>query len=230
MCGRFTQTRSWQEIVELYKITEAANREGYPEHRYNIAPTQDVAVVRHGRNGQGRALRMMRWGLIPPWAEDARIGSRMINARAETIEIKPAFRAAFRERRCLVLADGFYEWQKQPGRAKQPYHVSPADAGPVAFAGLWERWRGAGKDPVETCAIITTQVPPGLLNIHDRMPVILRPEVFDVWLDPRADPEHARDLLRPFDGALDVVSVARRVNDVRNDDAACMEPPLPLLC
>lgn len=230
MCGRFTQTRSWQELVELYKITEAVEREGYPDHRYNIAPTQNVAVVRQGRDGGGRALTAMRWGLIPRGAEDARVGVRMINARAETIEVKPAFRNAFRERRCLVVADGFYEWQKQPGRTKQPYHVAPAEEGAFAFAGVWERWPGRGTGAVETCAIITTEAPPSLAKIHDRMPAILRPGVFDVWLDPRADPVHARALLHTFEGALNVVAAAQRVNDVRNDDAACLEPPLPLLC
>jgi putative SOS response-associated peptidase YedK len=230
MCGRFTQTRSWQEIVKLYKITEGLDRDGYPEHRYNIAPTQDVATIRLGRKGQGRALTAMRWGLIPAWATDPRIGSRMINAQAESIDAKPAFRAAFRERRCLVVADGFYDWQKQPGRGKQPYHVSPAEDGPFAFAGLWERWRGPGGEPIESCTIITTGAAPAVARIHDRMPVILGPDVFDVWLDPKTDRAHACGLLHPFAGALRVVAVARDVNDVRNDDAACMKPLSRLLC
>lgn len=230
MCGRFTQTRSWQEIVELYKITEGMARDGYLEHRYNIAPTQGVAAIRLGRKGQGRALTVMRWGLIPSWAEDPRIGTRMINARAESIQEKTAFREALRQRRCLVVADGFYEWRKQPGRGKQPFHISPAESGPFAFAGLWERWRDPGSELIETCTIITTGAAPTVARIHDRMPVILGPDVFDVWLDPKRDPARACALLRPFASALRVVPVARGVNDVRNDEMVCMEPLSPLLC
>lgn len=230
MCGRFTQTRSWQELVELYKITEGQDREPGPASRYNIAPTQDVAVLKRGRDGQGRALVRMRWGLVPPWADDLKTGSRMINARAKSVDAKPAFRSAFRERRCLIVADGFYEWRKRPGRAKQPYHVAPAGPGPFAFAGLWERWHGPAGERVETCAIITTGAAPALAEVHDRMPAILGPDAFEPWLEPQADPVCLRALLQPFAGPLRVVPVASRVNDVRNEDAACLEQPRLLLC
>jgi putative SOS response-associated peptidase YedK len=230
MCGRFTQTRSWQEIVELYKITEAPDRELRPAGLYNIAPTQDIAVLKRGSDGRGRALVQMRWGLVPPWAGGLSTGSRMINARAESVAAKPAFRSAFRERRCLIVADGFYEWQKRPGRAKQPYHVAPAGPVPFAFAGLWERWRGPAGERIETCAIITTGAAPALAEVHDRMPAILGPDDFEPWLDPDVDPARVRALLHPFAGPLSVIAVSNRVNDVRNEDPACLEPPPLLLC
>jgi putative SOS response-associated peptidase YedK len=154
----------------------------------------------------------------------------MINARAESVDAKPAFRSAFRERRCLIVADGFYEWRKRPGRAKQPYHVAPDGPGPFAFAGLWERWRGPAGERVETCAIITTQAAPALAEIHDRMPAILGPDEFQPWLDAEADPARVHALLHPFAGPLRVVAVSTRVNAVRNEGPACLEPVQLLLC
>jgi putative SOS response-associated peptidase YedK len=223
VCGRFTQTRSWPELVALYRITEPVSARP-PSRRYNIAPTDDVAVVRRAGGGRGRELVTMRWGLVPPWAKDLGVSARMINARAETVTVKPAFRTAFRQHRCLVVADGFYEWQDRAGRAKQPYHIAPADGGLFAFAGLWERWRRDDGEPIDTCTIVTSDAAAALGTIHDRMPVMLSDGDFDVWLDQAADVERARALLRPFTGELTVRPVSRRVNAVRSDDAACVAP------
>ncbi len=222
MCGRFTQTRPWAELVELYRITEPLTAR-QPERRYNIAPTDDVAVVRTPQGGHGRELLSLRWGLLPVWADNPRMGARMINARAETIGTKPAFRTAFRSRRCLVIADGFYEWQICGSRAKQPYYIAAAEDQPLAFAGLWERWFGAGAEPVETCAIITAEATPALRGIHDRMPVILPWAAHDPWLDRDTAAKRLVDLLRPYPETLAVRPVPPRVNDVRRDDPGCIE-------
>ena len=247
MCGRFTQTRSWPELVTLYRLPEtpAGDR---PAPRYNIAPTQDVAVVRAApgndvraaapgndvraaasgndvratAGGGARELVMLRWGLVPFWAKDAAMGGRLINARAETVAEKPAFRAAFRKRRCLVAADGFYEWQAAPRGPKQPFHVTTDR--PFAFAGLWERWTPPQGDALETCTIITTAASAAVRPVHDRMPVMLAPEAFDMWLAAELPAEAALTLLQPWDGPLTVRAVDRRVNAVRNDDAALILP------
>ncbi len=221
MCGRFTQTRSWRELVELYRLADRLDPVHVPA-RYNIAPTQDVPVVRRRAHADVRELVLLRWGLIPSWAKDMGIGARMINARAETVPEKPAFRSAFRQRRCLVVADGFYEWQKQPRGPKQPYFITVAGDRPFAFSGLWERWNAPGGPVVETCAIITAKANDLLRPIHDRMPVILTPEAFDLWLDTSLPLETARSLLQPFEGEMTASPVTPRVNNVRNDDPGCM--------
>ena len=141
MCGRFTLLRTWAELVRLYRVADAAPPPNWPA-RYNVAPTQAVAVV-HGSASGDRRLSAMRWGLVPAWARDLSVGARMINARAETLAEKPAFRQALRSRRCLIAADGFYEWQPRPGSRKQPCYISATDGSPLAFAGLWERWEKA---------------------------------------------------------------------------------------
>ena len=236
MCGRYTQTRTWSELVDLYGVTAMPDADPPPTPRYNIAPTQMVPVVRRGTGGDavgsdaagsdaasgGRALAMLRWGLVPFWAKDPTIGSRLINARAESVAEKPSFRDAFRKRRCLVLADGFYEWQAQPQGPKQPFYITtPAT---MAFAGLWERWRDPVGPIVETCSIVTTEASEQLRPIHDRMPVILAAEAFDAWLDAGTPPSAAAALLVPYRQALTVYPVARRVNAVRHDDPACIAP------
>ncbi len=174
---------------------------------------------------------MLRWGLVPHWARDAAIGNRMINARAETVAEKPAFRAAFRQRRCLIAADGIYEWRKAPDGAKQPYFIRRADDAPFAFAGLWERWRTPGDgthggEPLETCAIITTEANQTLAPIHHRMPVILAADDHDAWLDPEPPSAAALTaLLRPAPAdAVIAQPVGRHVNNARNDDPACIAP------
>ena len=174
--------------------------------RYNIAPTQQVLAIR--QRGEVREAVELQWGLIPSWADDPKIGNRLINARADTVATKPAFRQAFKRRRCLILADGFYEWQKV-GKAKQPYLIHRPDDQPFAFAGLWERWKGNDL-VIESCTIITTEANDTLQPLHDRMPVILDEQDHDRWLDSDAD---AEALLRPApDELLETYPVSTQVN------------------
>jgi putative SOS response-associated peptidase YedK len=199
---------------------------GTPPPRYNIAPTQDVAIVRRTAQGPQRELAFVRWGLVPHWASDISIGARLINARADTVGIKPAFRIALAQRRCLVLADGYYEWQKI-GRGKRAYHIRLADGRPFALAGLWETWRGPNKDAaggLETCTIITTDASPQTRTIHDRMPVILDPADYEQWLDPGiTDAAREEPLLHPYEAAdLVAVEVGSHVNNARHEGPECL--------
>jgi putative SOS response-associated peptidase YedK len=226
MCGRFTQRQTWTELVRRYRLTThqpALNL----EPRFNIAPTQDIAVIRGSADSGEHEVRMLRWGLVPFWAKDKSFAARMINARAETVHTLPAFRAAFRQRRCLIAADGFYEWQPTSGGSKQPYLIALADEAPFAFAGLWEAWTGPDAVRLESCTIIVTEANDFLRPVHDRMPVILTPERFADWLDPGRPLAESRALLQPFDGAMTRVPVSRRVNSVGNDDAGCIAPAGP---
>jgi putative SOS response-associated peptidase YedK len=190
--------------------------------RYNIAPTQAVPVCREIRD-EGRSLATMRWGLIPPWRRDGKADYRMINARAETLAEKPAFRKPYRVRRCLLPADGFFEWQRV-GSRKQPWFICMKDQQPFAFAGLWERRENPGGEPLDSCTIITTGANTLVANIHDRMPVIVRREDFDRWLDPTlTDTRAIESVLQPFPtGELQAFPVSTRVNSPRNDDPACI--------
>ena len=191
--------------------------------RYNIAPTQLAPVVRTTAEGK-RELVELRWGLIPSWATDPSIGSRLINARSETAAVKPAFRAAMRQRRCLIPADGFYEWQKL-GRIKQPIFVHRSDDAPFAFAGLWELWIDAEKQPLETFTILTTAANEQLRPLHERMPIILRPESFSKWLDTATtDPEDLESVLRHPPQDLVLQPVGTHVNSVVHDDPSCIAP------
>jgi putative SOS response-associated peptidase YedK len=220
MCGRYTLTVDASVLAELFEIEPLTEL----EPRYNIAPTQQVVIVRT-RFDQTREWAKMRWGLIPSWAKDAKIGSRLINARAETAADKPSFRSAFRARRCLVPADGFYEWIKIPG-GKQPHHIRFADGGPFAFAGLWERWAPENSSPVDSCTILTTTPNELISDLHNRMPVILPPSVFDDWLGSGPlSPEAAEAILlpHPADG-MEAVPVSTLVNSPKNDDPRCLEP------
>lgn len=189
--------------------------------RYNIAPTQDVPVVRVNAHGV-RDLVQVRWGLVPRWAKDPSIGQRMINARGETAATKPAFRNAFRRHRCLVPANGFYEWRQAADGRKQPLWIGRADGGLLAFAGLCERWLGPDGQPLDTCAILTTGANALIAPLHDRMPVIVAPADYARWLDPdEADPQA---LVQPFDAAaMAFHPVSTRVNSVRHDDAGLLE-------
>src|SRR5262245_13539832 len=186
MCGRYSITTNVEALRRLFAFLELPNL----TPSWNVAPTHSAPGVRLAGGGP-RPLAMLRWGLVPFWAKDLKVGASLINARADTTGTKPAFRSAFRERRCLVPADGFYEWKRVDG-GKQPYRITMADGDPFAFAGLWESW-GSKTEPVETFAIITTEPNALAATVHDRMPVILDPADFDRWL---AEP--AAELLRPY--------------------------------
>jgi len=223
MCGRYSLTTPLEAMSDLFGFVERPNL----APRYNIAPTQQVAAVRLGDDGV-RHLVQLRWGLVPGWAKEAGIGSRMINARAESVAEKPAFRAAFSQRRCLIPADGFYEWQAAgEGRAaKQPYRITLADGGPFGFAGLWESWRDPQSDErIESCTIVTTEASEGLRSIHPRMPVVLPPKSHAVWLDSASGSEAALALLRPYSSeTLVTTAISTRVNKAANDDPSVIEP------
>jgi putative SOS response-associated peptidase YedK len=217
MCGRFLLKSPLVELQQAFRFSERPNL----APRYNVAPTQTVPIVRRRQEGEGRELALVRWGLVPFWAKDLSIGSKMINARAEGIESKPAFRAALKARRCLVPADGFYEWKKVEG-GKQPMLIRLHSRELFAVAGLWETWRGPD-GPVETCTIVTTEPNAVTAPIHNRMPVILDPADYDRWLDPSQPDGQA--LLKPCPAEwLEVFPVSTRVNSPRNDTADLIEP------
>lgn len=220
MCGRFTLRATGEELARLFELDEPPPL----QPRYNVAPTQPVAAVRASPDGQCRELALLRWGLIPPWASDP-VSASFINARAETAAGKPAFRGAFRARRCLIPADGFYEWRKGP-RGKEPFLFQLRGRRPFAFAGLWERWRGPDGVEVESCAILTTEANDLVRELHDRMPVILAPEAVAPWLDPAfRDLGALQELLRPLPAWLmEAHAVSARVNNAACDGPACAEP------
>ncbi|REK08622.1 MAG: SOS response-associated peptidase [Planctomycetota bacterium] len=228
MCGRFTLRTPLRDVVEAFDL-DTPNRELAQRWaaRYNIAPTQDVAVVRRAPDGGGRQLSFLHWGLVPSWADDPAIGNRMINARSETAATKPAFREAFRRRRCLVVGDGFFEW-KGHARPKQPYYIRLQEDRPLAFAGLWERWR-QGELTIESCTILTTTANELLQELHDRMPVILDPADYEAWLDPAVDdPGRLERLLTPYPAAqMTTFPVSTVVNSARLDTPECIERTAP---
>jgi len=219
MCGRYAITSAPESIRKLLGYIEQPN---FPP-RYNIAPTQPIPIVRldHG----ARHFALVRWGLLPSWVKDPKTFSLVINARDDSALVKPAFRNAMRYRRCLVPADGFYEWQVAGAGPKRPYYIHAKDDAPFAFAGLWESWAGPNGEELETAAIITTDANATLKPIHHRMPVILTPEAFELWLDCRnVDAKTAAALLVPApDGLLAAYSVSTAVNRVANDDARLIE-------
>src|SRR5208337_1215267 len=218
MCGRFTMTTPGRVVNDLFQLPEAP----LLPLRFNIAPTQPVASVRKTADQGKRELVALHWGLIPSWAKDRKIGYGMINARAETAATKPAFRSPFRNRRCLVAADGFYEWQKTGGK-KQPYYFRLTDGQPFGFAGLWDRWESPDGELVESVTILTTEANELLRPLHERMPVILEPKEYDLWLDPSVrKPELVQPLLRPYRSeAMTAYPVSPWVNDARHDDPRC---------
>jgi putative SOS response-associated peptidase YedK len=221
MCGRFTLTDPDADLAVQFNLPEIPGM----QPRYNIAPTQPVAAVRLAAESAAREMVLLHWGLIPFWAKDPGIGNRMINARSETAAEKPAFRAAFKRRRCLVVADGFYEWQKQNGW-KQPFYIRMKDERPFAFAGLWEHWEGEGGNVVESCTLLTTKPNDLIRPLHNRMPVILHPRDYGLWLDVEIqDKEQLQPLLGPFPGDdMDAYPVSRFVNKPQNDDPRCIDP------
>lgn len=225
MCGRFTSTTPAEDLAAYFSVVETAAGEREP--RWNVAPTDPVASVVDGDGG--RRMGEMRWGLVPFWAKDASIGSRMINARAETVTTTSAYARPFERRRCIVPADGFYEWQPVPGRkAKQPFHIRRVDGEPLAFAALWDSWRptrGSDDGRLVSTVIVTTSANDVLRPIHDRMPVVLPPSAWDVWLDPgNHDVEALFRLLVPApDPLLEAVPVSSAVGNVRNDGPELVE-------
>ncbi|MFW5967427.1 MAG: SOS response-associated peptidase [Persicimonas sp.] len=222
MCGRFTLATSPEEIARLFDLASAPDLQA----RYNIAPTQSVPVCRVLEDDNERRLDELRWGLVPFWADDPSIGNRMINARSETAASKPAYRVAFRRRRCLIPATGFYEWQKQDD-GKQPYLFRRQDQKPFALAGLWESWSADdGAERLETFTILTRDADELVAPIHARMPVIATPSLFDVWLDPgNRQVEVLEELLeQPTPPGFESFAVGREVNNPRNDHPGLIEP------
>jgi putative SOS response-associated peptidase YedK len=224
MCGRYTLSAPGQEVALLFGFSEVPDL----PPRYNLAPTQEAAVVRVLAPGEPRRLDRLRWGLIPYWAKEAAIGNRLINARAETAAEKPAYKWSFKKKRCLVPADGFYEWRKE-GKAKQPYWIHRKDGKPFAFAGLWSTWKDPERpdsEPVETFTILTTDPNPVVAPLHDRMPLVLPREHYDLWLDPAVQtPERLTPLLAPPPGEdWQAFPVSRGVNSPHHDEPDCIEP------
>jgi putative SOS response-associated peptidase YedK len=219
MCGRFARIVSNSKLREKYRLKEAT----LLKDSYNIAPTQPVAAVR-AADGD-RELVLLKWGLIPSWSKDAKIAYKLINARSETVAEKPSFRSAFKNRRCLIPASAFYEWQKQGTGRKQPFVISLRDGEPFSFAGLWESWTDPQGEVIETCTILTTTANEVMLPIHERMPVILWSSAEEQWLDPRANSNALRSLLVPYSSeGMEARPVGLWVNNPKNDGPKCLEP------
>jgi putative SOS response-associated peptidase YedK len=224
MCGRFTLRPNPHEFAEIFAVVRGLEEEW--QASYNIAPTQNVVCV---RDREEREFFKTRWGLIPSWAKDAKIGSSCINARVETVDTKPAFRSAFKKRRCLVVADGYYEWRPSD---KQPFYITLKSREPMAFAGLWETWTSP-EGPVQSCTICTTDANDSMGHLHDRMPIILPRPSIDHWLDPSvSDPDELKPMLQQFPGdEMQTWPVGKAVGNVRNQGASLIEPidaPEPL--
>ncbi|HST02676.1 MAG TPA: SOS response-associated peptidase [Usitatibacter sp.] len=214
MCSRYFLDADGNVIAYTFAVPESTAI----RRRYNIAPTQEAPVVRIGAGG-ARELAMLRWGLVPSWAKELAVGTKMINARAEGVEAKPAFRAAVRERRCLIPATGFYEWKGLPGR-KQPYAIT-IDRPLFAFAGLWETWKAREGQPVETFTIITTEANPAIASVHDRMPVILPKEAEEAWLG--GDAKEALAVLAPYAAETKLRAVGPAVGNSKNESPECLD-------
>jgi len=230
MCGRFVYREDPRDLARRARLPadDPALEELGGATRYNIAPSQPILGVRSDggddRRGNGRCGAVLRWGLVPSWADDEKIGNRLINARAESVFEKPAFRAAARRRRCVIPASGFYEWQRAVRGGKQPFYIHRSGGEPLFFAGLWERWDG-GDEPLETACLLTTDANEWMEPIHDRMPVILDAEGVGAWIDPGGDPDGLRELLRPCPaGRLAGHPVSTRVNSPSHDDPALLDP------
>jgi putative SOS response-associated peptidase YedK len=219
MCSRYFLDADGNIIAYTFSVPSQERI----RKRFNIAPTQEAPVIRAAAGG-GREVRLLRWGLVPSWAKDLKVGTKMINARSEGAQEKPAFRAAIRQRRCIVPASGFFEWQGDAGR-KQPFAITVPEQPLLAFAGLWERWKPAEGEPVETFTIMTTEANEQVARIHDRMPVILPADAIDTWL--AGPPEEARALLRPWAGPLQLRAVGRLVSNVNNDVPECLDDAAP---
>lgn len=222
MCGRFSLTDP-EALMDRFEISET--RIG---PRYNIAPTQDVAVIRKDSQLRKNRLDLMHWGLVPSWAKDPSSGSRMINARSETVEHKPSFREAFRSQRCLIPADGFLEWKKLRG-GKHPFYFQLQGRELFAFAGLWERWQATPGLTLDSCCILTTTPNEMVAKVHDRMPVILPSDAYSTWLSPATPAPDLKSLLCPYPSSQMIsFPVSRSVNSVGNDQPDCLEPTAPV--
>ncbi|WP_349409492.1 SOS response-associated peptidase [Pseudalkalibacillus sp. SCS-8] len=220
MCGRFTLTAEIDLLMDWFEIDEwASDLEFQP--RYNIAPSQDILAI-VGYEGKRRA-GFLKWGLVPFWAKDPSIGNKMINARAETVPEKPSFKHAFQKRRCIIPADGFYEWKKE-GKQKQPKYIRMKDAQPFGLAGLWEKWKNENGNTIHTCTILTTEPNELMEDIHNRMPVILQKEDYSKWLEWEGEQDVLKDMMKPFDPAvMEAYDVSTIVNSPKNDTPECIE-------
>ncbi len=218
MCGRFTLSQPINAIASVFNLAQIPPL----EPRYNIAPTQLIPSICAAPGGE-KQLQMLRWGLIPSWAKDPAIGAKLINARAETVSEKPSFKSAFKRRRCLIVADGFYEWQRQDGK-KQPYYFRLQNGQPFAFAGLWEQWKSPEEQEITSCTILTTAANDLLRPIHDRMPVILDSDRYELWLDPKVEKsEILQPLLHPYQADLMTsYAVSTKVNNPKNNTSECI--------
>jgi putative SOS response-associated peptidase YedK len=218
MCGRYAQRTDAKKLAKEFKVSEAPS----VEPRYNIAPTQEVLAV--NETGDGREMRFFKWGLVPSWTKDTLMGAQLINARSETVAEKPAFRQAFKQRRCIIPSDGFYEWQRASGK-KQPFFFRMRDERPFGFAGLWERWEGEGGEVINSCAILTTEANEVLRPVHDRMSVILHSEDYELWLEGDVRKlDLVKETLRPYP-AEEMIGypVGRSVNSPRSQGAELIE-------
>ena len=223
MCNRYRLTHSKQYLTERFQASDDSGMEDHP--RYNIAPTQQVLIVRKEQGEKVRHLTAMRWGLIPSWAKDMSIGNKMLNARSETVATTPAFRESILKKRCLIPADGFYEWRKM-GSVKQPYCFEVGDGEVFALAGLWDEWTSPDGEVIESCTILTTGPNSLVEDLHDRMPVIVPPEKYELWLDPDIkDFAAIRDILKPYEATLmRRHPVSTKLNNSKNDDAESAVP------
>ena len=220
MCGRFSLKTPPRSIQEHFHLTETVDL----SPRYNIAPSQPIAVVRLLPGKDFRSLDMLRWGLIPHWAKDMNIGYKLINARGETLAQKPSFRTSFKKQRCLIAADGFYEW-KHSGKTKQPFYVQLKKKTVFGFAGLWESWNSSDGNIIESCTIITTSPNELIRGIHDRMPVILHPKNYETWLQDSPSMNSLQHLLMPYPAdEMEIFQVSSEVNSPKNDSPSCLAP------
>src|SRR5438067_4729545 len=227
MCGRAKLETDVSEIKIAFRIPPEYPVPNFPPS-WNIAPTDNLPIVRYDQKAGSRTLDLMRWGLVPYWAKDIKIGFSTIYAMAETVEVKPVFRDAFQRRRCIVPVDNFYEWKKLDAKTKQPYAIALADRSLMALAGLWETWRSPAKETIWSFTIVTTTPNELCRELHNRMPVILPPETWSTWLgEEPAEPELLKSLLVPYTGAMTCWAVSARVGNVKNNDRSLIEPVSP---
>jgi putative SOS response-associated peptidase YedK len=224
MCGRYTlATPDPAAIRDRFPIGEEVD----VRQRFNVAPGDDVLSVTTDREGTPRG-ELLRWGLVPSWAKSPDTGMKMINARIETVAERPAYRRAFERFRCLIVADGFYEWQPVPGAPKQPFHITRDDRAPFAFAGLWSIWYAPDQSKLRTCTILTTAANSAIAGLHDRMPVIVDPDAESLWLDPSTPPDRLAEALGGLPASRTALApVGFAVNDARYDGPDCLVPPAP---